>query len=101
MYFSKLNENNIVEQVIVADQNFIDGQEGNWIQTDINGVSPKNYPGIGYLYNEELNGFIAPQRFNSWSLNEGTCRWEPPISRPNDGKDYRWDEDTISWKLDQ
>jgi len=31
-------------------------------------------------------------------LNENTCIWEAPTPRPDDGKDYYWDEDTISWK---
>ena len=43
-----------------ADQEFVDSQSGTYVQTDINGVSPKNYAGVGYKYDEDLNGFIPP-----------------------------------------
>lgn len=96
MYFAKI-ENNIVTQVIVADQAFVDSQPGTWVQTDITGVSPKNYAGIGYTWNPSLNGFIAPQPYNSWTLDNSTCQWNPPTPYPNDGSLYRWDEPTVSW----
>ena len=34
---------------------------------------------------------------SSWTLNEDSCLWEAPVAYPNDGKPYRWAEDTTSW----
>ena len=59
----------------------------------------KNYAGIGYKYNEERDAFIPPRPFNSWTLNEDTCHWEPPVAYPTDGKTYTWNEDNQSWDL--
>jgi hypothetical protein len=57
----------------------------------------KNYAGIGYTYDESRDAFIPPKPFNSWVLNETTCLWDSPTPMPEDGKPYRWDEDTTSW----
>ena len=99
-HFAKV-ENNIVTQVIVAEQEFIDsgavGDPSQWIQTSYNGNIRNTYAGIGYIYNADLDAFIAPQPFSSWVLNESTAAWEAPIARPADDKNYIWDEDTQSW----
>ena len=57
----------------------------------------KNYAGIGYTYDEVIDGFIPPKPFASWLLNTTTGLWEPPIPYPNEGKFYEWDEATQSW----
>lgn len=57
----------------------------------------KNYAGIGYKYDVELDAFIPPQPFASWILNQQSCLWEAPIPIPEDGKLYTWDEATKSW----
>jgi hypothetical protein len=57
----------------------------------------KNYAGIGYVYDAERDAFYAPQPYPSWSLNEDTCLWDCPVAHPNDGLDYTWDEETLSW----
>jgi hypothetical protein len=111
-HFAKIDENNIVIQVIVADQNFIDsgvvGDTSMWIQTSYNtrgGQHPehrplrKNYAGIGYTYDSVRDAFIPPQPFPSWILNDETCLWEAPIPYPVDEQYYEWDEDTLSWIL--
>ena len=59
----------------------------------------KNYAGIGYEYNLELDAFIVPQPFDSWSLNEETCFWQPPTPYPTDGQEYQWNEETQTWDL--
>ena len=78
-----------------------------WVQTSYNtrggvhtlGGTPfrKNYAGKGYKYDEDRDAFIPPQPFNSWTLNEDTCRWEAPSARPDDEKRYEWNEETTSW----
>jgi hypothetical protein len=57
----------------------------------------KNYAGIGYFYDLERDAFIPPKPFLSWILNEQTCLWAAPIPMPEDGKMYRWDEDSTTW----
>jgi hypothetical protein len=107
-HFAKIS-NGIVEDVIVAEQDFIDTLTGTWVQTSYNtyggvhseGGTPlrKNFAGKGYTYDSTRDAFIRPQRFASWTLNETTCLWEPPTAMPDDGNDYVWDESTTSWNL--
>lgn len=65
----------------------------------ISGGTPyrKNYAGIGYTYDEQRDAFIPPKPFNSWTLDETTCLWNAPVAMPDDGKPYRWDEETVNW----
>jgi hypothetical protein len=58
-----------------------------------------NYAGIGYTYNEELDAFIPPQPFASWTLNESTYSWEAPVAYPEDGEMYIWDEAAGNWEI--
>lgn len=109
-HFAKINENNIVEQVIVADdiQWCIDNLGGEWVQTSYNtqggvhggGGTPlrKNYAGVGYTYDKDRDAFIPPQPYPSWALNEETCLWESPIPCPIvEGKFYTWNEEFLTW----
>lgn len=57
----------------------------------------KNYPGIGFTYDEERDAFIPPKPFESWLLNEDTCLWEAPVAYPEDGNAYTWDEESGAW----
>ena len=57
----------------------------------------KNYAGYGYYYDEERDAFIPPKAYPSWVLNEDTCRWDAPVARPTDGKEYFWDESLVNW----
>ena len=121
-HYALLDENNIVIEVITGvDENIIqtdlDGtQVGGsseaweefyatrpWLnatsckRTSYNGNIRKNYAGIGYFYDSTKDAFITPKPFNSWILNEDTCRWEAPVAYPTDNKSYSWNEDTQSW----
>jgi hypothetical protein len=106
-HFAKI-ENGIVTQVIVAEQDVIDsgGFGDGWVQTSYNTVGGqhpdgkplrKNYAGIGYIYDITKDAFYASKPFPSWTLDENTCLWNPPIPMPNDGDRYTWDEQTTSW----
>jgi hypothetical protein len=55
----------------------------------------KNYAGIGDTYDPIRDAFYEPQPFPSWTLNEETCVWEPPVPYPGASL---WDEETLSWK---
>jgi hypothetical protein len=59
----------------------------------------KNHAGIGDTYDEDRDAFIPKKPFNSWVLNEQTCQWEAPVTNPNDGNMYSWNELTLSWDL--
>jgi hypothetical protein len=98
-HFAKVNLNTkLVEQVIVAEQEFIDKLTGIWIQTSYNGNIRKNYAGIGHTYDFARDAFYAPQPYPSWILNEDTCRWESPVACPTDGKLYNWNEQELNWE---
>ena len=114
-HFTKLDENNIVVEVIVVANNTIDsnneetsgiafltqwsGGYSNWKQTSYNGKIRYNYAGIGYTYDAARDAFIAPKPFNSWVLDEATCRWQAPTPMPTtEGKIYYWSEDDLSWR---
>jgi hypothetical protein len=86
------------EQVGVEFINNTLGLSGTWKQTSFNRNFRKNYAGIGYVYDESRDAFIPQRPFPSWTLNELNCLWESPVPYPNDGKEYEWDEKTISWK---
>lgn len=114
-YFAHVNAVGIVDNVISADQSFIDSStdKTSWVQTSYNtfgGVHfgpdrkpdgkpalRKNYAGIGFRYDPVLDAFIPPQIYPSWSLNEETCLWEAPVPYPQDGKEYEWSEDLKQW----
>ena len=80
-----------------------------WKQTSYNTVGGvhklggiplrKNHAGVGYIYDEDRDAFIAPKPFNSWVLNESTCLWNAPVAYPTDGAKYKWNEQTLSWDL--
>ena len=103
--------NGIVEDVIIAEQDFIDTLDGTWVQTSYNtlagvhsnGGTPlrKNYAGIGYTYDSTRDAFIPPQPYSSWTLDETTCQWEPPVAIPDDDNLYDWNEATTSWEVQQ
>ena len=99
MYYAQIDSNNVVIQVLVADQDFVDHQPGTWVLTDIDGISPKNYAGIGHVWHPELNGFVPQTPYPSWVLNSSTCLWDAPIPMPTDGHVYNWNETTKSWEM--
>ena len=110
--FAELDETNKVVQVIMVDDSVVvNSKQGGidflvehyghnrWKQTWDNGAGPtKNYAGIGYIYDSTRDAFISDKFFNSFVLNEDTCKWEAPVPKPTDeGKLFYWDESTLSW----
>jgi hypothetical protein len=119
-HYAFLDENNIVTQVIVGKD---EGEDGiDWEEfygakrtsyntrggvhyhsvtgepsEDQSKAFRKNYAGIGYTYDSIRDAFIPPKNYESWTLDEQTCSWIPPIPKPNDGKYYEWNETTQSW----
>jgi hypothetical protein len=109
-HFAKI-ENDIVTEVIVAEQDYIDTLEdaSQWIQTSYNtkggvhvlGGEPlrKNYASIGYTYDSERDAFIAPKPYPSWILDEETCIWNAPVPEPARENVYSWNEQNQEWDL--
>ena len=70
-----------------------------WVQTSYNNNFRKNHAGIGYTYDEDRDAFIPPKPFPSWTLNETTCLWDPPVAYPDDDNRYNWNETNQTWDL--
>ena len=110
-HYAFLDDNNIVTEVIVGidETETIEGLDpetwyGNFRnqtckRTSYNGKIRKNFAGIGFTYDSNLNAFIAPQPFPSWLLNESDCQWSAPVSYPTDGFTYQWNEQRLDWEL--
>lgn len=119
-HFAEINhENQVLRVIVIGNSDCLDanGQESEdigisfckslfgdhteWRQTSYNGNIRKNYAGVGYFYNEEKDAFIPPKPFESWTLNETTCLWEPPTPIPpqEEGKfiPYVWSEEKQNW----
>ena len=115
-HYAKI-ENNVVVQVIVAKADVITERSGEWIKTSYNtrgGVhyNPddlteqsvdqskalrKNFAAAGMIYDRERDAFYNPQPYHSWTLNETTCYWEPPVEQPIGGNPHVWNEENQTW----
>lgn len=115
-HFAKLDENNVVLEVNVVNNSDLgdapfpeseaigiafltqwSGGYTNWKQTSYNSNFRKNYAGIGYTYRVDIDAFVAPQPYPSWTLDNATGKWIPPVPRPDEENVYRWDEDNQQW----
>ena len=119
-HYAFLDSNNIVTEVIVGKDEGEDGIDWEVWYGDFrgqvckrtsyntvgnvhnNGGTPYrgNYAGIGYTYRADIDAFVPPQPFPSWTL-DADANWQPPVAMPTDGtmeKPYVWDEATTSWK---
>tara|TARA_B100000131_G_C18084985_1_gene599732 strand:- start:8 stop:391 length:384 start_codon:yes stop_codon:yes gene_type:complete len=114
-HFAKVIDN-VVQQVIVAEQDFINKlpDKDKWIQTSyntrhgvhINGGTPLrgNFAGVGMHYNPDKDYFYHNRpwdkfgtRCDSWVFKEEDLNWHPPTAIPDDGKFYLWRESDRSW----
>jgi hypothetical protein len=113
-HYALLDENNIVTEVFPGRHEYevVDGIS-DWedyygkirgqkcVRTSYNAATNgfrKNYAGKGFRYDEQLDAFIAPQPFPSWTLDED-CKWIPPIPYPDESKVYFWNEEEQKWNL--
>ena len=79
-----------------------------WKQTSYNRNIRKNFAGVGYKYDQTRDAFIPPTPYPSWTLNETTCLWDPPVPMPtltqeqiDNNNYYAWNEETQQWDLDE
>ena len=115
-HFAHLDSDNIVINVEVVNNEVItdgDGNEqeqlgidfltqlhnsdGRYKQTSYNNNFRKNYAGTNFTYDPVRDAFYNEQPYPSWTLNEDTCRWEAPVTIPDDDTPYIWDEETTNW----
>lgn len=113
-HYAEIDENGTVIRVIVVsndDEKDAEGNEsetvgaafctnllgGTWKKTSYNNNMRVRYAGIGYKYDADLDAFIAPQPFPSWTLNEETADWEAPTPRPSEGV-WSWNEANQEWE---
>ncbi|CAB4151697.1 hypothetical protein UFOVP582_31 [uncultured Caudovirales phage] len=106
-HYAFLDSNNIVTQVIVGrnEDEVVDGIS-DWeahyaevmgqrcVRTSYNNNIRKQYAGIGFVYDESADQFVAPQPFASWSLDANND-WQAPTPKPEG--DFYWDEESRSW----
>lgn len=109
-HYALLTIGGVVEQVIVGEDETTPTPDGfdSWeslystrygmkcVRTSYNGRIRKQYAGIGFVYDENADVFIAPRPFASWTLDENHD-WQPPIPMPEDGVHYIWDESMLAW----
>jgi hypothetical protein len=115
-HFAEIGLNNVVLRVIAIHNNELLDSDGNeqeskgaefcrnmfggvWVQTSYHGSIRKNFAGVGYSYNSDLDAFIPAKKYESWLLDEESCQWISPVEYPSDGLHYEWDEDVSNWKL--
>jgi hypothetical protein len=111
-HYAFLDKNNVVTEIItgIDETETIEGLlPETWYanfrglvckRTSYNGNIRKNYAGIGYTYDATRDAFVPPKPFNSWTLDEATCRWQAPTPMPVvEGKTYYWSEDDLSWRI--
>jgi len=118
-HYAFLDENNIVTEVIVGrDEDEGEDWESHYgeirgqrcLRTSYNtlrnehltGGTPfrLNFAGIGYIYRDDLDGFIEPypDYVSEWLvLDQTTGSWVYPSDPPDDGMFYRWDETIGEW----
>ena len=93
-HYAFLDDNNVVTEIIVGvdETELIDGLDpetwyGNFRgatckRTSYNGNIRYNYAGIGFIYDEVRDAFIAPKTEKSIGFDEVTCQWIVPDEAP-------------------
>jgi hypothetical protein len=109
-YYAKVLKGKVVE-VIKADasyfDDFIDTSPGTWIETYKGNLTRGQFAGVGMTYDKAKDAFYGIPEYKSWTLNETTWEYEPPLAMPADADsvNYMWDEDayqsdnTTGWSV--
>lgn len=90
--YAKINTENIVENVIVADFSYISNIDGIWIEV----TDSTNKANSGDTYLQEAKKFISEKPFESWILNNTSFEWTSPVTKPETGE-WRWIEESQEW----
>jgi len=115
--FAKIDENNLVVDVVKIHNNEIlnengeeseavgiaflkslYGEDTEWVQTSYNNNIRGSFTGIEWRYDADLDLFIEPKEFDSWILNTSTGRYEAPTPRPDPETGvWEWNEEEQKW----
>lgn len=88
-------QGDLVVNIEVADQEWVNSQEDPSVFIEYNDENPAFLNGYRY------EGFFYPPKpFDSWIRNEIEHTWNPPVPYPSDGKVYFWNEDSLNWEED-
>ena len=113
-FFAKIDENKIVTEIIYVDSDSdpngilylkeVLKLEGTWVEAR-NSSNSVNHASVGLVYIDNLDTFMPPKPFESWTIvhNPDTLNyyWSAPVDYPADGRKYSWNEETLSWDLVQ
>ena len=66
---------------------------------DVTGPDRSPTADIGNIYNQVTGEFTEPKPYESWTFDQERGRWRAPVDFPTDGKNYYWNESTISWDI--
>jgi hypothetical protein len=117
-HFAKIENETVLEVIVVSNdvleyngdfpnseksgQKFLEscGIEGAWLQTSYNNNFRGNYAQVGFSYDKDLDAFLPPKPYPSWSLDQSTYQWVPPIPYLEGEDSYSWNESSQSWYLD-
>jgi hypothetical protein len=110
-HFAQLDKyNNVVQVIVVNNEDILDsnnneseevginfcksifGADTIWKQTSYNNTFRYNYAILNGYYDPNADAFIAPQPYDSFSL-DSNYKWQPPLPYPNDNNSYTWDEE--------
>ena len=116
-HFARLEDNIVTDIVVIGNDDCKDedgneseavgivflknmfGQDTVWKQTSYNDNIRQRYASIGDTYNADIDAFVCPKPFPSWTINSENGEWEPPIERPADTETHYhlWDEENQQW----
>lgn len=100
-YFAQLNEQNEVLQVIIVNDDVLQGlsfpdseplgvafcrsllgDDSLWKQTSYECEYRKNFAHIGCTYDATYDAFIPAQPAPNWTFDPDTCNWIEPVPAP-------------------
>jgi hypothetical protein len=107
-HFAEIDNNGTVLRVLVVGndqehrgQDFLAndlGLGGTWVQTSYNNNIRKQFAGVGFKYDADADVFIAPQPYDSWTL-DNNYDWQAPVAKPDDENMYNWNEENQEWEI--
>jgi hypothetical protein len=107
-HFAEIDNNGTVLRVLVVGndqehrgQDFLAndlGLGGTWVQTSYNNNIRKQFAGVGFKYDADADVFIAPQPYDSWTLDDN-YDWQAPLAKPDDENMYNWNEENQEWEI--
>lgn len=116
-HFAKIGIDNTVLEILVVNDNncmspqglvqeeigveFLRNLTGHqaWKQTYFDNSFRKRFAAVGYTYNSDLDAFIPPKPYPSWTLDTENATWISPTPMPTGvDRTYSWNEQILSWQ---